>query len=262
MRLRKDIEIQRNEPHQGDFSLLGKRTPQEIARNIVHRTPEVPFILDGVTYDPTDINRFNGQALLFMPIVAADGSKWLQLFHDETSSVLAGYFQVRQIATILYPADFTLPGVSNPTPPGQPPGTSNPNDPPPINIGVGCGGITGIPCGQSQPPSQPPPQHHEPAPPVNWGQVQMFDDADYEGNWFWLAKDFMWTDLTRVSRGGWFGGDWNDAISSLASTNTSCIYCEHVNLEGSKLVLGPNNPVPHLSALGWNDRISSVLNFG
>jgi hypothetical protein len=38
-------------------------------------------------------------------------------------------------------------------------------------------------------------------------RIQMFEDADYSGNWFWLAESHMWTDLIRVSRGGWFGGD-------------------------------------------------------
>jgi hypothetical protein len=89
----------------------------------------------------------------------------------------------------------------------------------------------------------------------------MFDGGAYTGNWFWLARGFMYADLTQVSRGGLFGGDWNDEIWSLSSTNTSCIYCEHVQLQGSKLLLGPNRGVPLLSALGWSARISSVWNF-
>jgi hypothetical protein len=258
-RIKKDTAIQQTEPHVIDFAALGKRTPQDVARSIIHVAPEVPFILDGVAFDPEDIRRFDGQALVFIPIVAADGSNRLQVFHDEIREVLAGYFQMRQIGYLISPNDFPIPGVSNPppgTPPGQPP---QPGDPPVI---VGCGGTTGIPCGAPQPPPGPAPTHTEPNPPVTRGQVQMFDDADYSGNWFWLAKGFMWKDLTRVSRGGFFGGDWNDAISSLSSTDTSCIYCEHINLEGSTLLLGPNKPIPHLSSLGWNDRISSVWNYG
>ena len=108
----------------------------------------------------------------------------------------------------------------------------------------------------------PPPQNVEPPAPVTLGQVQMFDDADYRGNWIWLASGYQWLDLTRVSRGGFFGGDWNDAISSLSSTDTFCIYAEHVRLEGSSLLLPPGKPVPNLSSLGWNDRISSVWNYG
>jgi len=90
----------------------------------------------------------------------------------------------------------------------------------------------------------------------------MFDDSNYSGNWFWLAKSYMWNDLTRVSRGGFFGGDWNDEISSLAYTDTNCIYSEHINHEGSTLLIGPNMPISDLSLLGWNDRISSVWNYG
>jgi hypothetical protein len=90
----------------------------------------------------------------------------------------------------------------------------------------------------------------------------MFDDTDYSGNWFWLSKGYMWKDLTRVSRGGFFGGDWNDAISSVSSTATSCLYCEHINLEGNALFIGADKPIPRLATLGWDDRISSVWNYG
>lgn len=252
-RIKKDTEIQKTELHPIDFAQLGRCTPQDVAHSIIHVTPEVPFILDGVAFDPEDIRRFNGQALLFTPIVEVDGSTWLQVFHDEIRQVLAGYFQMRQIGSLINPNDF-IPGVSNP-PAGTPPGQQPPPGYPPI---VGCGGTTGIICGQPQPP----PSDAEPNPPITWGQIQMFDDANYSGNWFWLAEGYMWKDLTRVSRGGFFGGDWNDEISSLSSTNTSCIYCENINFEGSTLLLGPNKPIPHLSMLGWNDRISSVWNYG
>lgn len=260
-RIKKDIEIQKSEPHQIDFAQLSKRTAQDAARVIIHVAPEVPSILDGVAFDPPDIRRFDGEALVFMPIIKADGSRWLQVFHDDIRRVLAGYFQMRQIASLISPNDFSIPGVGTPPPPGTPPGTSTPpNDPGPH----GCGGLTGIPCGRPNPtpPTGAAPTHQHPSPPYTWDQVQMFDDADYSGNWFWLAKEYMWRDLTKVSRGGFFGGDWNDAISSLSSTNTFCIYHEHINLEGSALVLGPNKPIPHLSAFGWNDRISSVWNYG
>lgn len=258
-RIKKDIEIQKTEPRLIDFTPLGKRTPQEVTSTIVHAVPEVPFVLDGVAYDPEDIRRFDGQALVFIPIVAADGSTWLQLFHENIEEVIASYFQVRQLAALINPNDFSIPGLPPPTPPGTPPGQPPPPGYPPL---VGCGAPGLPPCGQSQqPPPGPTPPPREPNPPVTWGQVQMFDDADYAGNWLWLAKGYMWKDLTRVSRGGWFGGDWNDEISSLSSTNTSCIYCEHVNLEGSKLLVGPNIPKHNLSVFGWNDRISSVWNF-
>jgi hypothetical protein len=197
--------------------------------------------------------------MLFIPIVKADGSTWLQVFHDEIRQVIADYLQLRQITSIIHP--FDIPGVPTPPLPGTPPGVPPPpktDDPPKP---TGCGGTTGIACGEPQPPPGSPPTHSELNPPVTWGQVQMFDDADYSGNWFWLAKGYMWKDLSRVSRGGFFGGNWDDAISSLSSTDTTCLYCENINLEGSILLLIPNRPTPHLSSLGWNDRISSVWNY-
>ena len=89
----------------------------------------------------------------------------------------------------------------------------------------------------------------------------MFDSGLYTGNWFWLARDYMWTDLTRVSRGGLFGGDWNDEIFSLSSTNTWCLYAEHINFGGSRLLLAPNRPIENLYPMGFSNRISSVWNY-
>ena len=261
-RIKKDIDVEKTEPRLIDFTLLGQRTPENVARSIVHVAPEVPFVLDGVAYDPKDIRRFDGKALIFIPVVAADGSDRMQVFHDKIGAVVAGYFQVRQLATLLYPNDFPIPGVPPQPQPGTPPG--QPPQPPPYGWPLtGCGSPGLPPCGQSQPPptAEPTPPPREPNPPATWNQVQMFEDLDYTGNWLWLTKGYMWMDLTRVSRGGWFGGDWNDEISSLSSTNTSCIYCEHINLEGSKLLVGPNTAKHRLSEFGWNDRISSVWNF-
>ena len=259
-RIKNDSEIQQTEPRLIDFAPLGKRTSKDLARSITHAAPEVPFVLDGIAYEPEDIRRFDGQALVFIPTVAADGSTYLQLFDEKIGEVIASYFQMRQIASLLNPADFLPPWVPPQTPPGTPPGTyTPPNDPGPY----GCGGITGIPCGKPTPTPTPPPPPARPEPPAPFtlDQIQMFDSGDYTGNWFWLAKGYMWKDLTRVSRGGFFGGDWNDKIFSLSSTNTSCIYCEHINLEGSKFFLGPNKPIRNLAALGWHNRISSVWNF-
>ena len=258
-RIKKDIDVGKNEPRLIDFTPLCKRTPQDVASGIVHVVPEVPFVLDGIFYDPKDISRFDGQALVFIPTVAADGKAWLQLFHEKIGEIIATYFQMRQLSALINLSDFGIPGLPPPSQPGSPPGQPSSPGYPPI---VGCGSTGLPPCGQSQhPPSGPTPPPREPNPPSTWGQVQMFDDANYAGNWLWLAKGYMWNDLTRVSRGGWLGGDWNDEISSLSSTNTSCIYCEHINLEGSKLFIGPNTPKHNLEIFGWNDRISSVWNF-
>ncbi|MCC6287938.1 MAG: hypothetical protein IT249_08635 [Chitinophagaceae bacterium] len=258
-RIKKDAEVQRTILRAVDFSLLGQITSKDIAKNIAHKVPEIPFLLNAVEYDPKDIIRFNSNALLFIPIKRRDGSEWLQVFHEDIKPSLASYLQLRYIDSLINQLDF--PGFPPQTPPGTPPGTSTPG----IPTIVGCGGTTGVACGAppAQPPKNtPPPTHVEPQPPITYSQVQMFEDADYSGDWFWLDAHYMWTDLTEVSRGGWFGGDWNDEISSLSSTYATCVYCEHTNLQGSTLFLGPNSPTPHLSKFGWNDRISSVVNYG
>jgi hypothetical protein len=57
------------------------KTPAEIVARIVQRVPEVPFILKGVTYDPKDITRFNGQELHF--VAAPTGGHMLVVEHRE-----------------------------------------------------------------------------------------------------------------------------------------------------------------------------------
>jgi len=177
--IKNDSEIQQTEPRLIDFAPLSKRTSQDVACSIIHAAPEVPFVLDGIAYEPEDIHRFDGQALVFIPTVAADGSTYLQLFDEKIGEIIASYFQVRQIAALINPSDFNIPGLPPPTPPGTPPGQQPPGIPPL----VGCGSPGLPPCGQSQqPPPGPTPPPREPNPPVTWGQVQMFDDADYAGN--------------------------------------------------------------------------------
>jgi len=259
-KIRKDLDVKKTEPKIIDFEMLAKRTSPADAHHITHVIPQVAVVLDGVTYDPKDLRRFDGKPLLFIPIVKTNGTHWLQAFHEEIKDVVAGYFQTRQLAFLLNPNDFPIPGLPPQNPPGTPPGTNPPTGWPPL---TGCGAPGQLPCGGTPPPPPPftPPPPSEPRAPFTYGQVQMFEDADYGGDWFWLANGYQWTDLTRVSRGGWFGGDWNDSISSLSSTNTSCLYCEHINLEGSTLLVGPNIAKHQLSIYGWNDRISSLWNF-
>jgi hypothetical protein len=252
----KDCELSKVEPRRIDFSQLGKRTPSNVAKVIVHPVPAIAFTIDGVLYDPHDIRRFNGEALVYIPTITADGTYGLQLFHEETSAVIATYLQTRYLASLLFPDDPSIPGLP---PPRQPGDNSNggikqgpPNLIPPGDSGSSSGsssGGTGVPTPQ---PS---------LPPVTEGQVQMFDGVAFNGDWFWMARGRTWSDLTKVSRGGWFGGDWNDAIMSLSSTGTACIYSEDINLQGSKLYIGNYHAVSDLTPLGWQRRISSAWNF-
>ena len=52
-------------PQRLDLSVLSRRTPQSVSAEIVHQIPRKPLLHNGVSYDPEDIVRFNGQPLLY-----------------------------------------------------------------------------------------------------------------------------------------------------------------------------------------------------
>ncbi|MEV6984844.1 hypothetical protein AB0M95_26785 [Sphaerisporangium sp. NPDC051017] len=98
--------------------------------------------------------------------------------------------------------------------------------------------------------------------PPTIGEVQMFEHHFYGGDWFWLGAKLGWPDLTRVRHGSWPGSDWNDTISSIGATNCLVFYYEHINYGGIRLYGTPGIDIPDLGRIGWNDRISSVANYG
>jgi hypothetical protein len=49
-----------------DFQQLRRSTPPEVVSRIVQNVPDVPFRMNGTSYDPEDITRFNGQELHFV----------------------------------------------------------------------------------------------------------------------------------------------------------------------------------------------------
>jgi hypothetical protein len=106
--------------------------------------------------------------------------------------------------------------------------------------------------------------------PFTRGTVQMFEHAGFDGDWFWLQAGFGYSDLTRVYHGPiWSRGDWNDTISSVSATDCDVTYYEHTNWGGSSFFSPAYTGDPtgghawgDLGAIGWNDRISSVANWG
>jgi hypothetical protein len=74
--LRQNLRERERDQTQAVRSISLQRTrretsPERVAR-IVQRVPEVPFILNGVTYEPEDITRFNGQELHSVAAPAGD----------------------------------------------------------------------------------------------------------------------------------------------------------------------------------------------
>jgi hypothetical protein len=252
----RDLEnkyIQRSIPL--DLELLSKPTPSEIVSKIVHKVPKLPFIIGNTEYDPTDINRFNGQELHFVLATHPRGDDVLIVFREKMNPLM-NYLQMKYISQLgsVWALGYAWPTDWPPGPAWPPP----PTPPVPLPGSGGCGYPGLPPCG----PGAPTP----PVPPAPWypTQVQFFEGINYSSSWGWLDAGRGWPDLTQVSRDNFlfFSSDWNDCISSLSSTGSECTYYEHINFQGSSIAIPPNKPVPNLLDIGWNDRISSIANWG
>ncbi|MFI6316958.1 hypothetical protein ACIBG8_05540 [Nonomuraea sp. NPDC050556] len=101
-----------------------------------------------------------------------------------------------------------------------------------------------------------------PSAEITQGEVQMFEHHFYDGDWFWCGAHQGWSDLTGVRHGSWPGSDWNDTISSAKPTDCLVYYYEHINFGGIALYAPPGIALDDLQRIGWNDRISSVANYG
>src|SRR5215217_8731459 len=66
-RLIEALQDPKRRPQRPNYEgLFSEPTPDELLEKIEHKVPKVPFILNGVTYDPEDIVEFNGQELCFI----------------------------------------------------------------------------------------------------------------------------------------------------------------------------------------------------
>lgn len=247
-------------------------TPGDPAYPIVHRRPEMPVLVDGVLYDPADINRFDGQPLHFLVKPNDDGSAALLAYTgSQWTTALRTYFQLRDMLSAfdVVPVDFSIPG---------PPTAPNPITPPPIPLPA-VPGSPGAPKAPSvqQPPSSGNPQSpspltkQPPSPPLVAlalppppTESQFFSDANFGGDWMWLGPHLAWNDLTRVPRARFlvFSSNWNDVISSLRTWVGTVTLYEDINRGGSSITFPPANHIPDLGPSGWNDRVSSIVNWG
>jgi hypothetical protein len=197
---------------------------------IVHRPPLVPLYVDGLAVEPADIVQFNGEALHFLVSkLPQEGEVVLNAF---TGPDYLNYLKGAHAASF---------GVPEPTFP--------------LPIGGACGWMGTQPCVTHPSPSMP---------PFTLGQIQMFSDIEFKGDWFWLSAGYAYPDLRKVKRACtlWFCGDWNDVISSMAGTNTRVTYFTDINYGGSSYTIPPNTPFHDLRTLGLNDTISSIINWG
>lgn len=89
-----------------------------------------------------------------------------------------------------------------------------------------------------------------------------FENSNADGDRLQNGPGRAWSDLTRVGRGIFRLGDWNDIISSVDWCRWDISLYEHINYGGSQLYLRAGRTYDNLEEFGWNDRASSTVNWG
>jgi hypothetical protein len=196
-------------------------TPPELAAQIVHKVPKVPFVLNGTLYDPEDVRRFDGRELHFL--VKGD-----ELVAFEDRDVMARAWELMFVAPrtetpLIAPANQLARGG----PEGPAPWPWWPWD---SDDDAGT-------------------YFYEDSGYEGWGAE------------LYLRQNYGYWDLTEVCRGFLCSDDWNDVISAVGcffkggSGPTICVLHEHINMQGSTLTCCG---CKELDSFGWNDRASSV----
>ena len=82
-----------------------------------------------------------------------------------------------------------------------------------------------------------------------------------------LDPGFNYPDLTEAWL-SWPWTTWNDQISYIGPSRSACVFYDHIHLQGDALLAGAyvggdfGGWFPFLTQVGWNDRISSFINWG
>ncbi len=216
--------------------LFREPTPPEVLKSIEHGVPEMPIIVDGERLDPSEITRFNGRELGFIPQEDQDGEALLLLTDKSTWAPFVRTLLISRAVTNGMSAleQYQYGGYT----------FVAPKNGPVVVVG--------------QPTTAAGPPVPDPAPP--W--LTLWSDINLSGSALTLYSGESRRDLTTV---GWtvFSGSWNDRISSVGRTSSLCLAFEHIHFMGSFLFIGPrftNTLNLHLEQFG--DRISSGINGG
>ena len=237
-------------PQAINLGAIMRRTPKRDLVAIVHKVPKYPVLCDGVVYDPGDIVRFNGQALLYI-VDGTFGGNILVVEDHETIRTLLVTYLFGGIAARA--ADIAAVAEGKAVPPSVPP-----LRPQFVPAESGLGG--------EQPGTEPPPfdqyPYRNPWPGIpSSPDLHLFSDHGFTGSRLDVRAGTQWSDLTKAYI-FWPFDDWNDEISSMHPTTSAAIFKEHVDFKGSFLIAPRNYYVYNFEDFGWNDRISSVLNMG
>jgi hypothetical protein len=215
-----------------NLQMLSRETPRDDVAKIEHRAPKVPFIVNGTLYDPGEIRRFNGRELHF--IIGSASAPYGAMLGFEDRTVLTSWLQIVYLSKAAGLAVRTH-GPEHP---------QNPKD----SYGV-----------------YPRPLQADPA-YIRPTHTFMYSRAYYSGMYLELAPGLQLEDLGKIFRADDDytrpGSVWDNAISSIHSTPSLCLYWENPHFQGAMRIVVPNMPIPDLDWLGFNDTISSVMNLG
>ncbi|MGA8927256.1 MAG: hypothetical protein WB462_13635 [Solirubrobacterales bacterium] len=191
---------------------------------LIHQTPRVPLLLDGVLLDdPEEITSYNGTPLYYTPI-GSFPTVALAVFTTR-EAMLSARTDEAKVSLELGSTDadsITLPIVGT------------------------------IPLGPPPPPTIP-------------DEARFCEHQYQQGDSFTLPPDRAYSDLRGLSYGGTLGigsDSWNDAITSTAQCRFAVSLFEAIDYVGSELRVPAGGSVPDMVPLGWNDRASSVVNWG
>ena len=195
-----------------------------------HRPPKIPFTVSGVTYDPADIGRFDGQPLHFVCRQIGHATELIGFVGNEWVRAITTYAQLLQLSRLAAPAY-------------------------PVLTAGGPYGPEGAVTGAGQPP---------PPPDLPSLICRLYEHANFRGAGLLIRANLAYSDFTkiRVLAAGPGGGTWNDFVSSVKSDGATVLLFEAINFAGDTLLVMPNDLLTNLETVGWNDRVSSIKNFG
>jgi hypothetical protein len=187
---------------QSQLDLQAIANPRSAGLPTKHKTPLLPFVLNGTLYDPADITRFDGTELHFLP---ADD----HIIAIDDRAVMAEVWRNSYL--------MTRSGRALPSGFGWAPGSY-----------TACEGSVA---------STPDMGTSSIRPQVNYGPIicgaVFCEDSGFGGDGIDLYRNNGYPDLTRLGRGFLGSSDWNDTISSFYTTNYVVVLYENINYAGS-----------------------------
>jgi hypothetical protein len=213
-----------------------------------HRPPKISFTVGEVSYDPADIKRFDGQPLHLVWRQIGDKPELIGFVGHELVRAITAYAQLRQLGWLAAPAagyGTLFGGVAG----GYYPYPYVPYNPYGPSYGGAKSHVAGILTTE--------------APSL---AVRLWEHANYQGGRLRINANQTCRDLTKIGRGFLSAWDWNDIASSVTAYGSTVLLYEHSDFGGDALLVIPGDQpytfIDNLATAGWNDRVSSVKNFG